>query len=84
MLRPTILIAIVMRTMDAFCVYDIVYAITRGGPGMATTTVSYQIYRTTIRYGELGYGAALSWILMVIVVLISVVNIKVAYRREKI
>ncbi len=84
MLKPTILIAVIIRTMDAFCVYDIVYTITRGGPGMVTTTVSYQIYRTTIRFGELGYGSALAWILMVVVVLISIVYIKVAYRREKI
>lgn len=83
-LRPTILIALIIRTMDAFVVYDIVYAITRGGPGMVTTMVSYQIYRTTIRYGELGYGAALAWVLMIIVVLISLVYIKVAYRGEKI
>lgn len=84
MLRPTILIALIIRTMDAFCVYDIVYAITRGGPGMVTTTVSYQIYRTTIRYGELGYGSGLAWIVMIIVVLISIVYIKVAYKDEKI
>jgi len=83
-LKPTILIAVIIRTMDAFCVYDIVYALTRGGPGMVTTTVSYQIYRTTIRYGELGYGASLAWILMIVIVIISIAYIKIAYREEKI
>jgi multiple sugar transport system permease protein len=84
MMKPTILIALILRTMDAFCVYDIVWALTRGGPGMSTTMVSYQIYRTTIRYGELGYGSALAWLHMAVVVFVSVIYIRVAYRGEKI
>lgn len=79
-LRPTILIAVIIRSMDAFCVYDIIYAITRGGPGMSTTSVSYQIYRTAIRNSELGYGSALSWIVTVIVLIMSLFYIRVAYR----
>jgi multiple sugar transport system permease protein len=81
-LRPTVLVALIIRSMDSFCVYDIIYAITRGGPGMSTTSVSYDIYRTTIRYNELGYGSALSWIVTIIVVLLSLVYIRVAYRKE--
>jgi len=81
-LRPTVLVALIIRSMDSFCVYDIIYAITRGGPGMSTTSVSYHISRTTIRYNELGYGSALSWIVTIIVVLLSLVYIRVAYRRE--
>jgi len=82
-LRPTILIAVIIRSMDSFCVYDIIYAITRGGPGMSTTSVSYQIYRTAIRNSELGYGSALSWIVTVIVIIMSLVYIRVAYRRQE-
>lgn len=84
MMKPTILIALILRTMDAFCVYDIVWALTRGGPGMATTMVSYQIYRTTIRYGELGYGSALAWLHMAVVVFVSIIYIRIAYKGEKI
>ncbi len=83
MLRPAILIALIIRSMDAFCVYDIIYAITRGGPGLSTTSVSYQIYRTAIRNNELGYGSALSWIVTVIVLLLSLAYIRVAYRRQE-
>ncbi len=83
MLRPTILIAVIIRSMDAFCVYDIIYAITRGGPGLSTTSVSYQIYRTAIRNSELGYGSALSWIVTLIVLVMSLLYIRVAYRGQE-
>ena len=81
-LRPTVLVALIIRSMDSFCVYDIIYALTRGGPGMSTTSVSYQIYNTAIRYNELGYGSALSWIVTIIVVLLSLLYIRIAYRKE--
>jgi len=84
LLKPVILIALILRTMDAFCIYDVIYALTMGGPGSSTNVVSLYIYRTAMRYGKLGYASALSWIVLLVVICISLLYIKIAYGKEEI
>ena len=61
LMRPIILAAIIIRMLDAFKVYEYVYAITRGGPGEATETMQYLIYRTGFIYFRAGEAAAMSY-----------------------
>jgi len=70
MLRSTIIIALILRTIDAFKIFDIIYVLTRGGPGNATESVSYYLYRTAFKFWNLSYTAALSLVLLVIVTLL--------------
>ncbi|GIV85721.1 MAG: ABC transporter permease [Candidatus Roseilinea sp.] len=81
MLRPTILAAVVIRMLDAFKVYEYVYAITRGGPGESTETIQYHIYRVGFLYFRLGEASAMSYILIA-VILMLVVLLFYALRRE--
>ena len=76
MLMPTILVAIIFRTLDAIKIFDIVYTLTAGGPGTVTEVVSLFIYRTGFRFFHMGYASALSWVLLVITIVISQVYIK--------
>lgn len=67
LLRPVIAVAVLIRALDAFKVFEYVFATTRGGPGNATDTIQYQIYRTAIQFFRLGEAAAMAFVLVVIV-----------------
>jgi multiple sugar transport system permease protein len=60
MLRPTLVVTLVFRTLDAFRVFDAVYVLTEGGPANTTETLSIYAYKTLLRAGDFGYGSALS------------------------
>ena len=60
LLRPTIALALVFRTLDAFRVFDAVYVLTGGGPANTTETLSIYTYKTLMRSGDFGYGSALA------------------------
>jgi ABC-type sugar transport system permease subunit len=62
--------------------FSFVYVITAGGPGFATTTVDYYTYLTTFENGQFGYGSALAVMLFLIVLLLTIAQIKLFPRRE--
>ncbi len=68
-MRGQILIVLLIRSMDVFKTFDIVYALTFGGPGQSTTVATFYLYRQAFTQFKLGYGAALSWIIFIIVYL---------------
>ena len=74
MLRPVIIVAIIIRALDAFKVFEYVFAITRGGPGNSTETIMYYIYQTGFRFFRMGEAAAAS-ILLIIFILVFVILI---------
>jgi len=62
LLRPIIFLTIILRVVDLFRVFDIVYIMTQGGPGGFTDLLPTYIYRITFRELRFGYGAAFSYI----------------------
>ncbi len=70
LIRPLVLIAVVLRALEAFKVFDIAYVMTGGGPGTSTETLSLYIYRVAIEYHDISYAAALSLIVLVILAII--------------
>jgi multiple sugar transport system permease protein len=82
LLKPAILIALLLRTMDLLRVFDQIFILTEGGPGFATETVSLYIYRTAFRFFDFGYAAALSFVLLLITNVISMVYIRLLQARE--
>ena len=76
LMRNQIMIVLLIRSMDVFKTFDIVYALTFGGPGQSTTVATFYIYRQAFTQFKLGYGAALSWIVFVIVYLITFLMLK--------
>ena len=62
LLKPTILLALVLRAMDLMRIFDQIFILTQGGPGFATETVSLYIYRTAFRFFNFGYAAAMSFV----------------------
>lgn len=80
LLRPAILIALIVRTVEAFRVFDIVYIITGGGPAFGTVTISYLTYLETFSYGKLGSGAALSFMISLFTLAMAYLYIHFLYR----
>lgn len=82
LLRPAILIALVVRTVEAFRVFDIIYVITQGGPAFGTVTISYLTYLESFTYGHLGSGSALSFLISAITLVLALVYVRILYRPE--
>jgi multiple sugar transport system permease protein len=66
LLKPTIVLALILRAMDLLRIFDQIFILTQGGPGFATETVSLYIYRTAFRFSNFGYAAAMSFAGLVI------------------
>lgn len=80
LLRPAILIALIVRTVEAFRVFDIVYIITGGGPAFGTVTISYLTYLETFSYNKIGSGAAMSFLISLFTLAMAFVYIHFLYR----
>lgn len=79
MLTPTTFFVSIMLTIACFKVFDLVSVMTNGGPGRATNVLVYNIYNTAFVNYEFGYASAISMILFLIVLIITVVQ----FRAEK-
>ncbi len=75
LLRRIFALALVLSVIGSFLAFDQFYIITQGGPQNSTISIVYWIYNTSFTYFKLGYGAALSLVLLVILVAVSVVQL---------
>ena len=82
LLKPTFLIGLLMRTMQSFKVFDIIYTTTAGGPGSATTVLNFHIFTVGMTFFNMGYAATLANILLVIVAIISILYVMVLERQQ--
>ncbi len=82
LLRGAILVALVIRTVEAFRVFDIIYVITAGGPAFGTVTISYLTYLETFSFGHVGRGAALSFLISAFTLTMALIYIRFLYRPE--
>jgi multiple sugar transport system permease protein len=82
LLRPVIAIAILLRALDAFKIFEYVFATTRGGPGNATDTLQYLIYRTGFGFFRLGEAAAMGFVLVAVVLVLVTILYRTLMRQE--
>ena len=73
LLRPALLVVLVFRTLSAFLIFDIVYAMTSGGPGTTTQTVAYLDFNTLLVNTDFGLGGAISIVMVIIALIIAAV-----------
>lgn len=71
LLKPMIFLALLFRTMDAIRRFDTIYVMTGGGPGNATETLDLFGYFNAFTYLEVGKGAAIATVLLLIIFLVS-------------
>ncbi|HYV13797.1 MAG TPA: sugar ABC transporter permease [Pyrinomonadaceae bacterium] len=82
LLKPSILIVLLLRTMDLLRVFDQIFILTEGGPGFATETISLYIYRAAFRFFDFGYAAAMSFVLLALTNVISALYIRFLEARD--
>lgn len=77
LMRPIIIVAVLIRSLDALKTFDLIYTLTGGAPGTSTETVSFYIYKTGFQFFRLGYGAAASFILLFVLAILLTYLLKV-------
>ena len=77
LLRSTFALALVLSVIGSYLAFDQFYIMTRGGPQNQTITTVYWIFNNSFTYYKLGYGAALSIVLLVILGILSIIQLRV-------
>jgi multiple sugar transport system permease protein len=73
LVAPFLFIAAMIRTIDAVKSFDIIFAITQGGPGSASETINLYLYSVAFIYYDLGYGSAIAVIFFILIVILTAV-----------
>ncbi|HIE37741.1 MAG TPA: sugar ABC transporter permease [Anaerolineales bacterium] len=76
LLRPTLLFVCVMTMLSSFQVFDIIQVMTDGGPNHQTRVLVLDIYDNAFRYQRMGWAAAVSFVLVVIVMIVTLVQMR--------
>jgi multiple sugar transport system permease protein len=74
LMTPVIFFNLIMGIIGALRVFDVAFVATGGGPSFATWFISLHIYQTAFVYFDMGYAAALAWILVVIIVSLTILQ----------
>jgi multiple sugar transport system permease protein len=76
LMRPFIFLAVFLRMVDALKTFDLIFGITRGGPGDFTESIAWYTYKVGFTYFELGYAAAISVVQLLIIIILGRVLLK--------
>ncbi len=71
LLMPFMLVALLIRFIDSFKIFDTIFVMTRGGPANATETLSIYTYKVGLNFFNMGYAATLSYVILIIITLAS-------------
>ncbi len=71
LLTPSLFFVVVTQFITSFQVFGVIYIMTQGGPGNATSVYIYYLYQTAFSFGKLGYASAMAWVLFVILALVT-------------
>ena len=75
--------ALLIRSIDLLKFFDLVFILTMGGPASSTETVSLYSYFVGLRFFRVGYAAALSFVILAIVIILSNILLKVMKHEEQ-
>ena len=73
MIKPVLLVSVLFRTIQSFRIYDLVVAITNGGPANKTQSLSLFTVKNYFQFGNIGYGAAAAVLTFVISLIIALI-----------
>jgi len=80
-LAQTLLVVLILQTLSAIRAFDIIYVLTAGGPGTATTTLTWKTYLVTFDSLDFGQGNAYAWLVSLITLGFALAYVRVLYRR---
>lgn len=82
MIAPFLMIGVIIRSIDAIKSFDIIYAMTQGGPGTASETINIYLYNTAFAYYDIGYGSAMAVVFFFVIIALSFVLMMVRARTQ--
>jgi multiple sugar transport system permease protein len=82
LLKPVIAVVLLFRIIDSFNTFDKVFVITRGGPVQSTEIFGMYVYKTGLQSLHIGEGAAISWIMLILMMLMSSYFIRYFFKKE--
>ncbi len=71
LMKPFIFLAVFLRMIDAWKMFDLIFGVTRGGPGDFTESIAWYTYKVGFTYFELGYAAALSFLQLLVIIFLG-------------
>jgi len=80
LVTPVILILLVLRTMEAFKVFDLIWIMTHGGPANSTQTIAIYAYQTAYQGFDFGRGAALGYLIALVIMVLAAVYLRLLGR----
>jgi multiple sugar transport system permease protein len=80
MLSPTTFFVIVVSIIGSFQVFDIIYMMTRGGPGRASMVLVYYIYEHAFRWFGMGYAASIAFVLFIVIFVLTLIQLRLSGR----
>lgn len=80
LLMPFIVVASIIRTIDALKTFDTIFVITQGGPGIASETISVHLYLTAFAFHNVGYASALVVVFFALILLIAYLLLHIRQR----
>jgi len=82
LLLPVVVIGLLIRAMDSFKLFDIIYLVTGGGPGDITETISFYTYLQGFKFFSLGYTAAMAFIQLIVIIFIAQAFLRFQKRQQ--
>ena len=79
-LKPIILVTLLIRGMDSFRIFDLIYGLTQGGPALSSDVLSLYMYRAGMLDRQFGFAASAGWIMVFMMLVASYILIKVMYK----
>jgi len=83
-MRPVLMVVLVTNVIFGFLQFDVIYAMTQGGPGNSTTLLSILLYRQIFQFSNVGIGSAIAVVLGLVAFTVGLVFVKFLYRSESV
>jgi len=80
LVTPVVLILLVLRTMEAFKVFDLIWIMTHGGPANSTQTIAIYAYQTAYQGFDFGRGAALGYLIALVIMVLAAIYLRLLGR----
>jgi multiple sugar transport system permease protein len=82
LIKPVLLVVALTRALTSLKVFDVIFVLTNGGPGGATETLSYMVYVDAFQRFDFGRGAAVSWLLILIAMVVAIPMVRSVLRSD--
>ncbi len=80
-LKPVLAVVIILKTIFAMKAFDVIFMLTQGGPGTSTQTLVYFAYLNGFKYYDMGYAAAIAWVMVVPMMALTFLYTRFVFRR---